>query len=84
MYRYGFARSSKEDRYKWSQTVKTFLKNGSHTILRRVYILVDSRHPIKESDVEMMNVLNECELSSVCSGRYRCPPLAEYFTKNAS
>ena len=63
MYRYGFARSSKEDRYKWSQTVKTFLKNRSHTILRRVYILVDSRHPIKESDVEMMNVLNECELS---------------------
>ena len=60
---YGFARSSKSDRAKWSKTIKTFLENRSHIILRRVYILIDSRHPIKESDVDMMNLLNECELS---------------------
>lgn len=60
---YGFARSSKEDRDKWGKTIRSFLKNRSYTIMKRVYLLIDSRHPIKESDVEMMNVLNECDLS---------------------
>ena len=39
------------------------MENRSYIILRRVYILIDSRHPIKESDIEMMTLLNECELS---------------------
>ena len=60
---YGYARASKEYRDKWSSTIKTFLHNRSHVVLRRVYLLIDSRHTIKDSDVEIMDLLNDCELS---------------------
>lgn len=60
---YGYARASRVDRQTWSNTLKSFLSNRCHTVLRRVYLLIDSRHPIKDSDIEMMDLLNDCGLS---------------------
>ena len=37
-------------------------------VIRRVYLLVDSRHGMKTSDMEMMKLLDECALPyQVCS-----------------
>ena len=60
---YGFAKAGKQEQEKWKQTMKLFLKSRDFTILKRVYILIDARHPIKTSDVEMMNLLLDAKLS---------------------
>jgi GTP-binding protein len=41
---YGFARASKKDTEQWKTNMKNFLKTREFTILKRVYVLIDSRH----------------------------------------
>jgi len=60
---YGYARASKTDRASWLKTTKSFLENRPFTIMKRVFLLVDSRHAIKDSDLEMMDLLNSSKLS---------------------
>lgn len=60
---YGFAKASKTDREKWLETLKSFLKSRCFTILKRVFLLIDSRHPIKDTDLEMMDLLDKSMLS---------------------
>ncbi|MGE0024118.1 MAG: ribosome biogenesis GTP-binding protein YihA/YsxC [Hyphomicrobium sp.] len=54
---YGFAKAPKEKVKAWSALVRAYL-SGRPT-LRRVFLLVDSRHGIKPPDREIMAMLDE-------------------------
>jgi GTP-binding protein len=53
---YGYAKASKKDIAEWNQTIHDYLR-GRPT-LRRLCVLIDSRHGIKPNDLEMMTMLD--------------------------
>ena len=59
---YGFAKAAKTDLVKWRATMDGYLKARDLSTLRRVFVLVDSRHGVKKSDEEMMDMLNALAL----------------------
>ena len=54
---YGYAKASKSDIARWTKLTRQFLFGRAS--LRRVFLLIDSRHGLKESDTELMSVLDE-------------------------
>ena len=54
---YGYAKVSKTLIAEWTQLIKDYLR-GRPT-LRCVFILIDSRHGLKDSDKELMSMLDE-------------------------
>lgn len=50
---YGYAKASKADIAKWAARLEKYLT--SRRSLERLFILVDARHGLKESDLDMMN-----------------------------
>jgi GTP-binding protein len=58
---YGFAQAPKTKIVAWNQLIHDYLKGRS--TLRRVYVLVDSRHGLKKSDEEIFDLLDEYALS---------------------
>jgi GTP-binding protein len=58
---YGFAQAPKEKVKAWTDLIKAYLR-GRPT-LRRVFVLVDSRHGIKPPDREIMEMLDEAAVS---------------------
>jgi GTP-binding protein len=58
---YGYARASKTDIAKWTALTRAFLRGRAP--LRRVFILIDSRHGIKDSDRELMAMLDEAAVT---------------------
>jgi len=50
---YGYAKASKTEVIKWTARTEKYLLTRSQ--LKRLFILVDSRHGLKESDLEMIN-----------------------------
>ena len=58
---YGFAKAPKEKVETWTKLVRAYLR-GRPT-LRRVVLLVDSRHGIKPPDREIMKMLDETAVS---------------------
>ena len=56
---YGYAKISKADRANWKDIIDSYILNRHPSILRRVFILVDSRHGLKPPDIEMMQILND-------------------------
>lgn len=54
---FGYARASKTDIAKWTKLTRQFLRGRAP--LRRVFLLVDSRHGFKPSDIEVMDMLDE-------------------------
>jgi GTP-binding protein len=54
---YGFAKAPKEKVAAWTKLVRAYL-SGRPT-LRRVFLLIDSRHGIKPPDREIMEMLDE-------------------------
>ncbi len=58
---YGYAKVSKEQVKSWTKLVFKYLR-GRPT-LRCVFILVDSRHGLKNSDFELMKMLDETAVS---------------------
>lgn len=54
---YGFAKVPKDQVEKWTRLLKRYLAGRPQ--LRRVCLLVDARHGIKESDIEMMHLLDK-------------------------
>lgn len=54
---YGFAKAPVKVVEKWRKLVKTFLRG--RVPLRRTMVLVDSRHGLKDTDREMMKMLDE-------------------------
>lgn len=58
---YGYAKASKQDVVLWQQFARIYLMGRAQ--LRRVYILIDSRHGLKSTDKEIMKLLDECAQS---------------------
>ncbi len=58
---YGYAKVSKEKVSAWTQLIFSYLR-GRPT-LRTVFILIDSRHGLKDSDLELMKMLDETAVS---------------------
>jgi len=58
---YGYAKVSKEQRDEWTKLIFDYLR-GRPT-LRCVFILIDSRHGLKESDIMLMEMLDEAAVT---------------------
>ena len=54
---YGYAKASKKDVRSWNRLIRDYLRG--RVPLRRVCVLIDSRHGVKPSDVEMMTMLDD-------------------------
>lgn len=54
---YGYARASKVDIAKWTKLTRRYL--AGRAPLRRIFLLIDSRHGVKDSDLEIMSMLDE-------------------------
>lgn len=53
---YGYARAARKDARKWAGVTRDFLRG--RTALRRVCLLVDARHGLKDIDDEVMSLLD--------------------------
>lgn len=58
---YGYAEAPKSSIARWQKMIKFYLQ-GRPT-LHRVFLLIDSRHGLKENDLEMMAMLDEAAVS---------------------
>lgn len=58
---YGFARAPKEKVKRWTELVRSYLRG--RPVLRRTLVLVDSRHGLKPSDLEVMDMLGEAAVN---------------------
>lgn len=58
---YGFAKAPVETVERWTKLVMSYLR-GRPT-LRRVYVLVDSRHGLKPKDTEVLDMLDKAAVS---------------------
>lgn len=58
---YGYARVSKEQKKRWNNLIRSYLRGRA--TLRCVLMLVDARHGLKDSDREIMKMLDEAAVS---------------------
>jgi GTP-binding protein len=55
---YGFAQAPKDKVDAWTRLIKAYLRGRS--VLRRALLLIDARHGIKDTDREIMKLLDVC------------------------
>ncbi len=58
---YGYAKVSKKLKNNWNQVLRDYLKGRPN--LRVVFLLIDSRHGLKDNDIEMMDMLDQAAVS---------------------
>ncbi|MGE3143126.1 MAG: ribosome biogenesis GTP-binding protein YihA/YsxC, partial [Hyphomonadaceae bacterium] len=58
---YGYARAPKTEIARWTALMRDFLRGRAP--LKRVFLLIDARHGLKESDDGVMRALDESALS---------------------
>ena len=58
---YGYAQAPKENVDAWTRLVFDYLRGRS--TLKRVYVLIDSRHGLKKNDDEVLNLLDKAAVS---------------------
>jgi len=58
---YGYARAPKTEVKRWTALTRDYLRGRAS--LKRVFLLIDSRHGIKTIDEEVMGVLDEAAVS---------------------
>ncbi|MEM7216222.1 MAG: ribosome biogenesis GTP-binding protein YihA/YsxC [Pseudomonadota bacterium] len=58
---YGFAKAPKSQVEAWTRLVFSYLRGRS--TLRRVFVLIDSRHGIKKNDEEVLDLLDKAAVS---------------------
>ncbi len=58
---YGYAKASKKDVAVWTKLVKDYLAGRPN--LQRVCVLIDSRHGLKDTDIEIMKLLDKVAVS---------------------
>ncbi|MBX5040991.1 YihA family ribosome biogenesis GTP-binding protein [Rhizobium lentis] len=58
---YGYAQAPKEQVDKWTKLVFDYLRGRA--TLKRVYVLIDSRHGIKKNDEEVLTLLDKAAVS---------------------
>lgn len=54
---YGYAKASRKEARSWTGLIRDYLRERPQ--LKRVFLLIDSRHGVKSSDVQMMDLLDE-------------------------
>lgn len=59
---YGYAKVSKKEVKAWTRLIKDYLRGRRP--LRRVFLLVDSRHGLKPSDLEFMELMADSAVSN--------------------
>ncbi len=58
---YGYARESKSKIKAWNKLIRLYLRGRAS--LKRVFLLIDSRHGLKPNDLEIMEMLDEAAVS---------------------
>ncbi len=58
---YGFAKAPKDVARKWRYLINDYLRG--RPVLKRALVLVDSRHGLKDSDREVMKMLDDAAVS---------------------
>ena len=58
---YGYARAPKTEISNWTRLTRAFLRGRAG--LGRVFLLIDSRHGIKPSDIELMEMLDDAAVT---------------------
>ncbi len=58
---YGYAQASKSDIAYWTNLTRNYLRGRVE--LKRIFLLIDSRHGTKDSDREVMDELDTCAVS---------------------
>jgi GTP-binding protein len=58
---YGYARASKAEVKGWTRLIQDYLKGCRE--LKRVFLLIDARHGLKDSDREIMTLMDEAAVS---------------------
>jgi GTP-binding protein len=58
---YGYAKAPKEQVDQWTKLVFDYLKG--RVTLKRVYVLIDSRHGIKKNDEDVLSLLDKAAVS---------------------
>jgi GTP-binding protein len=58
---YGYARAPKEDVAQWTALAFDYLRGRQN--LRRVYLLIDARHGIKDNDIEAVKLIDKAAVS---------------------
>lgn len=58
---YGYAKASKKEVAAWNELILDYLRGRPN--LRRVYVLVDSRHGLKPNDLEVMSTLDKAAVN---------------------
>jgi GTP-binding protein len=58
---YGYAEAPKKLVASWNKSLRFYLQGRRQ--LKRVYLLIDSRHGIKKNDIEIMDMLDEAAVS---------------------
>jgi GTP-binding protein len=58
---YGYARASKAEVKGWTRLIRDYLRGRRE--LKRVFLLIDARHGLKESDREIMTLMDEAAVS---------------------
>ena len=58
---YGYAAASKAKISSWTELMRGYLRGRA--TLKRVYVLVDGRHGLKDVDIEMFKLLDSCAVS---------------------
>jgi GTP-binding protein len=58
---YGYAKASKAEVKGWTRLIQDYLKGRRE--LKRVFLLIDARHGLKESDREIMTLMDEAAVS---------------------
>lgn len=58
---YGYAKASKTEIKRWTDATRAFLKGRA--VLKRVFVLIDGRHGIKDSDIDVLKELDGAAVS---------------------
>ena len=58
---YGFAKIAKSKKILWQSMIESYIKDNKN--LKKIYVLIDSRHPLLDIDKEMINWLGHYEIN---------------------
>lgn len=56
---YGFAFASEQESQQWIALMEKYIKERAPDVLKRVFVLIDSRHGLKQSDIQFLHFLNK-------------------------
>ncbi|CAN0024820.1 unnamed protein product [Scytosiphon promiscuus] len=62
---YGFARESKRAVRGWNLAVNTYLEGRASSVLRKTFVLVDSRHGLQPDDEHMLSFLTSRDVQNM-------------------